>query len=181
MFNKLKTAALSTPFISYAAKDLVWTCSLLLASVITPGLLAHTPGNQWITGTLVNAIIFIAVWRVGIVNALLIAAIPSSVALMRGLLPAPMATLIPFIIFSNVILVIAFAMLKKNPLIGIVAASIAKFLFLFFVSTLFMPKLVANLVIMLQWPQLATALAGGLILLGFIKGTVSELTPTKNC
>jgi hypothetical protein len=157
-----------SPTVSYKTKDLAWTFFFALAAVIFPALLAHTPANQWITGTIVNAILFLAVWRVGLVNAAFVGALPSSIALLRGLLPAPMAVLIPFIILSNIILVAAFFALKKYPLAGVIASSFVKFLFLFAVTSFFL-KVASPLLVMMHWPQLFTALAGGLIAVGVIK------------
>jgi len=156
------------PVATYDVKSLTWTVALLIAAVVFPALLAHTPQNQWITGTIVNAILFLAVWRVGVVNASLVAVLPSSVALLRGLLPAPMAVLIPYIILSNVILVAVFYLLKKQPLTGVVTASILKFLFLFAITSVFI-RVASPLIQMMHWPQLVTALAGGLIAVGTIK------------
>ncbi|MCX6762412.1 MAG: ECF transporter S component [Candidatus Moranbacteria bacterium] len=158
------------PIAAYQAKDLAWTIGFIVAAVIFPALLAHTPQNQWITGTIVNALLFLAVWRIGIVNATLVAILPSSVALIRGLLPTPMAVLIPYIILSNIILIAIFYALKKYPLAGIISASLAKFLFLLAISTYFI-KIASPLLIMMHWPQLFTALAGGLIAVGIIKIT----------
>ena len=158
------------PIAAYQAKDLLWTIGFFIAAVIFPALLAHTPQNQWITGTIVNAILFLAVWRVGVVNATLVAILPSSIALVRGLLPVPMAVLIPYIILSNIVLIAIFYALKKYPFAGIISASLAKFLFLFAISTYFI-KIAGPLLFMIQWPQLFTALAGGLIAIGIIKIT----------
>ncbi|MFA5926016.1 MAG: ECF transporter S component [Parcubacteria group bacterium] len=163
-----KTTTASFPVTTYQAKDVAWTLTLTAAAVIFPALLAHTPHNQWITGTIVNAILFLAVWRVGIANTLLIAILPSSVALMRGLLPAPMAMLIPYIILSNVILVSAFYVFKKHLLAGVISASFIKFLVLFAITSQLL-KVASPLIAMMQWPQLFTALAGGLIAIGFIR------------
>jgi len=165
-----KTTAMTFPIAAYQTKDLLWTIGFIVSAVVFPALLAHTPQNQWITGTIVNTIIFIAVWRVGVVNAALVAILPSSVALIRGLLPAPMAVLIPWIILSNIVLIAIFYTLKKYPFAGIISASFAKFLFLFAITSFFI-KLSAPLVFMMQWPQLVTALAGGLIAVGIIKIT----------
>jgi len=167
-YEKPQEVAMTYPIAAYQAKDLAWTIFFIFAAVIFPALLAHTPHNQWITGTIVNAILFLAVWRVGIVNAAFVAFLPSSIALMRGLLPAPMVILIPYIILSNIILIAAFYALKKYPIAGIVSASLAKFIFLFAISTYFI-KIASPLVFMMQWPQLTTALAGGLIAVGIIK------------
>jgi hypothetical protein len=173
--NQQKTIATTFPLATYSARDALWTLGLIIASVIFPALLAHTPQNQWITGTIVNAIIFIAVWRVGIVNAAMVAILPSSIALMRGLLPAPMAIMVPFIIISNLVLISSFYAIKKYPLVGIISASVLKFLFLFAITS-FLIKLAAPLVVMMQWPQLFTALAGGLITAGAIKITRNSKT-----
>jgi len=168
--ENIREKAITTAFpaAAYGIRDALWTAGFIIAAVIFPALLAHTPHNQWITGTIVNAIIFLAVWRVGILNAILVAALPSSIAFLRGLLPAPMAVLIPYIILSNVILIAVFYALKKYPYAGIISASIAKFLFLFAITSFFI-KVSSPLLIMMQWPQLFTALAGGLIAIGTIK------------
>ncbi len=165
--NQQKTITTTFPVATYQAKYLAWTIGFIVAAVIFPALLAHTPQNQWITGTIVNALLFLAVWRVGMLNAVLVAALPSSIALGRGLLPAPMAVLIPYIIFSNVILIVAFFALKKHPLVGVVAASVAKFSFLFAITS-HLVKIASPLLAMMQWPQLFTALAGGLIAVGLV-------------
>jgi hypothetical protein len=166
--NRSKEIAATFPIAAYQTRDLLWTIVFIVSAVITPAILAHAPQNQWITGTIINAIIFLAVWRVGVVNAAFIAFLPSSIALLRGLLPAPMAILIPCIVLSNIILIAAFYALKKYPLAGIISASLAKFLFLFAISTYFI-KIASPLLIMMHWPQLFTALAGGLIAVGAIK------------
>lgn len=168
MDEQEKTIATTFPIATYQTKNALWTVGFLIAAVIFPALLAHTPHNQWITGTIVNALLFLAVWRVGIVNAALIAVFPSSIALLRGLLPAPMAIMVPYIIISNLAMIFVFFALKKYPLAGIISSSIAKFLFLFTITSFFI-KLATPLLIMMQWPQLVTALAGGLIAVGTIK------------
>lgn len=174
MNNQEKTTAMTFPIASYQTKGLAWTIGFIFAAVLFPAILAHTPANQWITGTIVNAIIFLAVWRVGAVNAAFVAALPSSIALLRGLLPAPMAGLIPYIILSNIILIAVFFAAKKHPLTGIVAASMAKFIFLFAISSFFV-KAAGPLLTMMQWPQLATALAGGLVSVGIIR--IQKINP----
>lgn len=171
--NQEKIAVTTFPIATYKVKDLAWTIVFIAAAVILPALLAHTPHNQWITGTIVNALLFLAVWRVGLVNAAMIAVLPSSIALLRGLLPAPMAVLIPYIILSNIILATAFYALKKYPLAGIVTSSFIKFLFLFAVTSYFI-KVASPLLMMMHWPQLFTALAGGLIAISVIKNIKKE-------
>lgn len=171
--NQQKTTVATFPVATYRTKDLAWTIGFVVAAIIFPALLAHTPQNQWITGTIVNALIFLAVWRVGIINTALVAALPSSIALMRGLLPAPMAVLIPYIIISNIILIAIFFLFPRFPLLAVIFASLAKFIFLYVVTTYFI-KIAGPLVIMMHWPQLFTALAGGLIAVGAIKITTQS-------
>ncbi|MDI6778377.1 MAG: hypothetical protein QMD77_04250 [Patescibacteria group bacterium] len=179
--NEEKTTILAFPIATYRVKDIAWTLAFTIAAVLLPALLAHTPHNQWITGTIVNAILFLAVWRVGIANTVLVAILPSSVALSRGLLPAPMAVLIPYIILSNILLIsvfyftsrtwkLSFQVETKFPslLFAMFSASIAKFLFLFAITSYFV-KVATPLLVMMHWPQFFTALAGGLIALGIVE------------
>jgi hypothetical protein len=170
METKVKTME-KTKLISVTAKDVGWTISLTLAAIIAPALLAHTSSNQWITGTIVNMILFLASWRLGIANAVFVGALPSTIALLRGLLAAPMAPLIPYIIASNAILIIVFSLTKKKLFLGVISASLAKSAFLFLVTFLLASQIPSPLVIMLQTPQLITALAGGLLAIGIISGT----------
>ena len=164
-----KTNTLPQPLIGYKTGNLIWTIGLIAAVIITPAIFAHTAQNQWITGTLVNAILFLAAYKLKIFNALLIAIIPSTIALIRGLLPLPMAMLIPYIILSNVILMTVFSIFKKRILPGIILASLSKFLFLYLITLFIVKGLNTTLVTMFQWPQLATALAGGLLALMIFK------------
>ncbi len=155
--------------ISLSKKDLLWTTSLMISAVIVPAVLAHTPHNQWITGTIVNAVLFIAAWKLGIINAAFIAILPSSIALMRGLLLPPQAMIIPFIIVSNILLIGIFTALKRQLFFGVFIASSLKFLFLAGITSLFFAeKIPTTLLQMMQWPQLITALAGGFIAIAFI-------------
>jgi len=165
-----KTKTLSLPsLISVETRSIVWTASLILAVTITPAILAHTAQNQWITGVLVNTILFLAAYKVRVFNAILVAIVPSAVALTKGLLPLPMAMLVPYIILSNTILITIFSIFKKRILPGVILASLSKFLFLYLI-TLFVAKgLNTTLITMFQWPQLITALAGGFLALGVIK------------
>lgn len=162
------TTAAALPIAAYNSKELFWTMAFIVSSVIVPALLAHTPQNQWITGTIVNAILFLAIRRIGILNAALVATLPSSIALLRGLLPPLMTIAIPWIIISNYILILVFFITKKYPLTGILFAATSKFFFLYLVATFFL-KIGGPFLMMLQWPQLITALAGGLLALGIQK------------
>lgn len=170
--NQASVLNLTKSLVSIDSKSLLWTASLLTLAVIAPAILAHTPQNQWLTGTIVNLILFTAALKLSPANALLIAIVPSSIALMRGLLPAPMATVLPFIIASNFLLIVVFQIFRKfkeNQLVlGVITASLAKFAFLFGTTLIFAKIINSNLIFMLQWSQLATALAGGFVFAGAV-------------
>jgi len=176
MDNQQKPFAIARPtiqtLIGVKTSDLLWTAGLTLLAIITPAIFAHTPHNQWLVGTLVNATLFGAAYRLAFGNAFLVAALPSSIALYRGLLPPFLATLIPFIIFSNLLLIVTFRFLRKKMLVGVVTASLVKFVFLYSVTLITVNFLASQapqkLIVMLQWPQLITALAGGLLASGTI-------------
>lgn len=124
--------------------------------------------QQAITGPIVNATLFLATYLIGVQAGVLVALFPSLIALSVGLLPALLAPAVPFIITGNIILVLVFNWLKKNHWQAIISASVLKFLFLystsFVVVNLIAKKPVAQkAAAMLSWPQLATALAGGII------------------
>lgn len=161
----IKEKALRLIWVNYQTKDLTWTIGLTMVAIIAPALLAHTPANQWITGTLVNATLFLAAWRLGLLNATLVATLPSSIALSRGLLPAPLALLIPYIIVSNLILMGAFIALQRKIKVAILVGALMKFFFLFVLTSLIFSQLSPTIRFMFSWPQLATALAGGMIAL----------------
>lgn len=140
--------------------------AILLAIAIGLPAFVHT---QAITGPIINATLFLSALLLGVQGAMLIGLIPSVVALSFGLLPAPLAPMIPFIMLSNTILILVFYYLKdRNFWVGVISASIIKFLFLFSTSfvviNLIAQKPIAQKVsAILSWPQLVTALAGGTI------------------
>jgi hypothetical protein len=149
---------------------------VVLLGIATAAPLCH---NQFITGPIVNATLLIAVALLGMRDGLLIGLIPSSIALATGLLPPVLAPMIPFIILGNAILVVTFGYLRdKNYWLALVSGSVLKFAFLFGTSSvvtslLVNQKVAANVAMMMSWPQLATALMGGLIAYGFLRGTKS--------
>jgi hypothetical protein len=133
--------------------------------------------NQFVVGPIVNATLLIATVLLGVRGGILIGLIPSTIALSTGLLPAVLAPMIPFIIVGNAILVVTFGYLRdKNYWLALVSGSILKFAFLFgtsgiVISLLLNQKIASSVAMMMSWPQLATALAGGLVAYGFLRGT----------
>ena len=130
---------------------------------------------QWVTGPIVNAILILLLFLVGIRSALVICLIPSLMALAGGLLPAILAPVVPFIMIGNVIFVICIDWFYNNVKnnkngywLGVFAGAGLKFLFLFLSVTyitklLIKQDLAVKVAQMMSWPQLATAIAGGMI------------------
>ncbi len=145
---------------------------VVLIGIATVAPLFH---NQWTTGPIVNATLFVAAALLGTHNAILVGLFPSLIAMSVGLLPAPLAPMIPFIMVSNAILIITFSYFwKKQFWGGMLSASILKFGFLFATSTLvtgllLKPELAGKVAVIMSWPQLATALLGGVIAFGVLK------------
>lgn len=133
--------------------------------------------QQLVTGPIVNAILILALFLVGIRSALTLCLIPSLMALAGGLLPAVLAPAVPFIMISNVILVLSIdyatqrhstPIYAKQYWVGLVIGAGLKFLFLFasvnvISKLLIKQELAMKVAQMMSWPQFATAVAGGVI------------------
>lgn len=171
--NSALTKTLSIPDTGVMVKFL----SLAIVATFLPFFI-HL---QWVTGPIVNAVLILALILVGIRSALIIALIPSVIALSSGLLPAILAPMVPFIMISNVILVLSvdwFYRNMKNGQVGywtgVGIGAMLKFLFLFasvdVISRLLLKKeLAIKVAQMMSWPQLATALAGGVLAWVFLR------------
>jgi hypothetical protein len=130
---------------------------------------------QWITGPIINAILILILFLGGLRLGLLVSFIPSLMALSGGLLPFVLAPVVPFIVLSNILYVTAinyfYHIIKKEQMafiISIIIASSLKFLFLLSTTSIMTKlvlkqNLVAKIALMMSWPQLFTALSGGLI------------------
>ena len=128
--------------------------------------------NNFVVGPLVNASLFIATAVVGVWGAGFIAlAAPFGAILTGAAIPLPFA---PFIALGNLLLVLVFFLLRKNQFVGIGAAAVVKFGFLFaainiFVNTMNLPaKKATAMIFTFSWPQLVTALIGGILALAVI-------------
>lgn len=146
---------------------------LSLASVAT--ILPFFIHVQWLTGPIVNAILILALFLVGIRSALVICLVPSLMALSGGLLPAVLAPVVPFVMISNVILVLSvdyfynnFRDANKSYWLGVLLGALLKFAFLYLSVTwitklLLKQELAVKVAQMMSWPQFATAVIGGMI------------------
>lgn len=124
---------------------------------------------QAITGTIVNATLIIAAVILGRKEAIMIGIFPSLISMITGLLVPAVIPLIPFIIVSNIILILTFDFLRKrNYWKGIIYGSVAKFLLLS-ISGIILVKifewnsLAKIIAVMFSWQQLLTALSGGIV------------------
>jgi len=146
------------------SKTIAEFMSLLLIAVIAPIF-----GVQAITGTLVNATLFLATVLLGTETAVLIGIIPSIVSLATGLIALAVAPMVPFIVLSNAILVVIFSLLrKKSYWTGVAAASVLKFVFLSGVSSFIIGNFVSaaiafKIALMASDMQLFTAVSGGIL------------------
>ncbi|ACZ61329.1 hypothetical protein [Dehalococcoides mccartyi] len=150
---------------------------LVIAFLVMLGLATAAPllGNQYLTGSLVNAVLFISAVTLGWKNAVAIGLISSSIALATGLLPVVMAPMVPFIMAANALLVAAFSALRgKSFWLGAGVSAILKFAFLWATSSLvlnlFIEQNVANKIAgMMGLTQLLTALMGAVIAYGVLR------------
>ncbi|MBU2545416.1 iron hydrogenase [Patescibacteria group bacterium] len=161
--KKVKSIVLDLVQKKVLAKTSLFAIFLVLA------IFAPLLKQQFVTGSIVNALLFLSTTYLGITAGLLISFLPSIFSLFTGLLPLPLIPMIPFIIVSNAILVLSFNFLRKKSFgFSIVLASLLKFLFLFgtssFIINFFIKQnLPEKIIMMMAWPQLITALMGGLI------------------
>jgi len=156
-------------------KRIRWiTLSAVLLAITLAVQMVGLP--QPLTGPAVNAMLFLSGAFAGPISGVIIGLLTPLVAFLRGILAAPLAPMIPFIMVGNGVMVLLFWLGRRlaanwwGSIIGIVAGSIVKFLILssavrFIVSV---PKPVAQA---MQLPQLINALIGGVIALA-IEGAI---------
>ena len=150
--------------------------------------------SQWITGPIVNMALILSIFLLDVRSALLIGILPSTIALGTGLLPAILAPIIPFIILSNSILVLAFSVLSRvsdeqsesriegsrdklwslNYFTKLFIGSGLKYLFLLLTSEIVINLLLNSKVApavaqIMSWPQFFTAMIGGILAFGVLK------------
>ena len=159
---------------SLARVGLFLVLALLIPSIGLP---------QPITGSLVNALLLLAVETSGLGTALVVGMITPMVALLHGVLPLPLLVMIPFIAVGNATLAsVHYALRPRGRWLALAAAAATKFMVLFAAVTWLVARPL-NLMIggsaqlvalptpfgqMMSWPQLGTALSGGLIAFGVL-------------
>lgn len=141
--------------------EITKTNSIALAQFVTLLLIAFLApfiGNQFLTGTIVNATLILSFFLLGYKGAILLCFLPSVISLSLGFMP--MAIMLPFIMLGNIVLVSSFKFIK-NYYLALFSGGILKSLLLFLTASI----LISNPVVlsMMSWPQLFTAISGGLL------------------
>jgi len=136
---------------------------------------------QAVTGVLINALLLLTAYWVGLPQALILGIITPLGGALRGVLPLPMVVMIPFIALGNATLVSVYsAMRRQGAGVALVAGAVLKFALLSGAVALLQRAPITltsaaganavlipqSLAVMMRWPQLATALAGGLLAQG---------------
>ncbi len=159
--------------------DFLWPRLAAFGVLLALALLIPALGwPQPVTGPLVNALLLITAETLGPAPAVALGLVTPLGGLLHGVLPLPLAVMIPFIMLGNATFVALYATLhRRNRWVALVAAAVSKFGLLCAAVNLWavhplaltvdgvrrtvtMPVAFVN---MLSWPQLVTAFAGGLL------------------
>lgn len=118
---------------------------------------------QPFTGPMVNAMLMLTTMIIGVFGGIVIGALTPWIAFIRGILPPPLAPMIPFIMVANAILVLVFGLLYKyNKWLAVGLAALCKY-GIFVIAIKFLLNFPPKIAQAFQLPQLLTALAGGAI------------------
>lgn len=154
---------------------------LQLSAFVAIAVAAPYLGQQLITGSIVNALLFISISLLGIESAFFLCLMPSLISIYTGLLPLALAPMIPFIMTGNALMVLVFYKFgnpsapfrARNFWAGAVPAALIKFIFIWSVGTILANSVLHGIskavMLMISWPQLATTLAGAAIAYLFLK------------
>lgn len=143
--------------------NLLTKAAVLLAIAIVFQL---TKMGQYVTGTGINAVLITAVSVCGLPWAAAIGIMTPVLAVVLGVQPPATVVLVPFIIAGNVVYATLFRILRKyNAYVGVIAAAVAKFILLYTAANVIVGKLPEPIKLAFSFPQLITAVAGGVIAL----------------
>ncbi|MDD4661722.1 MAG: hypothetical protein PHG24_00365 [Candidatus Pacebacteria bacterium] len=116
--------------------------------------------NQFITGTIINALLICSVFFLGLRQSIGIAIIPSLFSVFTGLMAPVILPFVPFIILGNIILVVTINYLKNSYFLAGAIGAILKFSFLFLTSAYLFSFLPEPILYAMSYPQLITAFLG---------------------
>lgn len=125
--------------------------------------------SQLLVGTLVNLCLLVATAGAGILSGIIISLIAPVVAFLQNSVPA--FWVVPFIAIGNMAIVIIYGMLyKKSKIFGFTLGAVLKTAILWVgisivgISVFGLPPAVVPIVqLNFTWPQLITAMAGGIL------------------
>lgn len=140
--------------------------ALLFALVLVIQMLGFP---QLVTGPLVNMALLLATIFQGIGSGVVIGFFTPWIAFSRGILPAPLAPMIPFIMMGNSLFVIVFGIFLTRrsfvwKIAGVFAGALAKYVLLSQAVTVLV-RVPGPMAQAMQIPQLTTALLGGALAL----------------
>ena len=122
---------------------------------------------QWLTGPAINAILILATGYTGILTGIIIGIFSPVMAFLQGIMPLAIA--VPVIMVGNALLCLGFYWARKvNNLVGITVGAIVKFSFLS-LAVNFIIQVPPKVAQALSFPQLITALIGGVIAVMILK------------
>lgn len=164
--------------ILWITRTAVLIALLIALQWITAGTSAFA--GQYITGSCVNAVLAVAALTAGMWSGIVVAILSPFCAFLLGIGPK-LIQIVPAIALGNLtyVLVLYFVIgLKDSPIwkraLGLACAALAKFLMLYLaVVKVVIPamgpalseKQVQTFTVMFSWPQLVTALIGGVLAL----------------
>jgi hypothetical protein len=120
--------------------------------------------GQLVTGIGINAVLITAVGTCGLPWAAAIGFMTPVLAVLLGIQPPVTVVLVPFIIAANISYAVLFRILRKyNDYLAILAAAFGKFILLYAAANIIITKLPPPIKIAFSFPQLITALAGGIL------------------
>lgn len=125
---------------------------------------------QLITGVIVNFILLLAFVQVDVFSGIIIGLISPIVAFLFGILPAPLAPMIPFIMLGNAVYVAIFALIRNKipnwwkAIIGVILGASVKFALLA-LAVKYLVNAPPKIAQAMSIPQLYTALAGGVVII----------------
>ncbi len=143
-------------------------------------VIGQGPHTVYIVGALVNLTLLLTAHYIGITSGIIVSFAAALIALLQGHIPFPQ--LMPVVALGNSILVVSYALLKK-PLknYAIIPGALLKWAFLYFgviyvLKTFIRPaveapkyeKMFALLSASFNYPQVITAVAGGILLFALI-------------
>ncbi|HHU62872.1 MAG TPA: ECF transporter S component [Clostridiales bacterium] len=155
----------------------------VLFQTLFRAILPEPTVNVFIVGTLVNAVLLTATASVDIPGGVVVGILTPVIVLLQG--HVALIWMVPIIAAGNCILVIIYGLLAgKNRYLAFITGSVIKFVFLYFGIRLSF-RLIMGIPVpfpasfLYSWPQLVTAVLGGIVAMGVIRAAGKFLIVNK--